>query len=205
MAVIISIFNGKGGVGKTTTSICLYEAFKREGLFDLTPMVALVDADVQKSVINLVKVMELPVKAYALSEVRNQIDRLGDIVIIDNPPYLRATAIRQLPKSNIIILPCDPSPTSALGLLQTINALKEFRLLKLCYVLFTMVRPNNSYVEEIKVQIASYGVPVLETQLGHRIAYNKALASGSLYAQRDQKAIQEIENLSTEILNIVME
>lgn len=197
MAKIISVFNGKGGVGKTTTSICLYEAYNRGGV-----NVCIVDADVQKSVLNLVKIMDLPIKVYALEDVKGKIGAMKeDLIIIDSPPYLRMDSIRQLPKSDIIIIPCKPSPVDALSTLQTIRAMGQFKLISKCYVLFTMMRANNPYLEKMKEAIQAYNVPSLKSQIFYRIAYNKALGNGSLYAQRDKKAIEEIEALSQEIFN----
>lgn len=204
MAIIISIFSQKGGTGKTTVAINLYDAYKKKGAKN----VVLVDADPQGSVLDLVNnLSKLKVKAVSANDVE-ELDALGDLVIVDCPPYIREEVKNKiLPQSDMIIIPCRPSAADVMSLIDTIRIIEEDVKPKnpdlKAQILMTQMLPNNTYYNQIVKQIRGYGLKLFRTQIGNRIAYNRALMKGSIYDEGNAKAIAEIENLANEVYTAI--
>lgn len=194
MAIIVSIWNQKGGVGKSTLALNLYEVFRRN-----KTNVALVDADSQQSVIELVDALDLPVLAVPLSKA-GDLNKLADLVIVDTPPYLDSNVIDKiLPLSDLVLLPCRPSPPDVLSLQDSIALIPKG--VRWASVL-TMVVPNSPYVSQIKAQVQSFG-SMFDTTIGNRLAFSQGLMLGGIYKAGNSKAVAEIEDLAAEVYNAV--
>jgi len=200
MSIIISIYSLKGGTGKTTLSINLYDAFKRHGV----KSIILVDTDPQKSVYSLVGQLEqLDIN------VTTDFGKVGDsqLVLVDSPPAIDNKEIDKiLPLSDLILIPCRPSAPDALSLLTTITKVKEIQKdnegVKAAIVVNGLLT-GNTFANDVKAIIEAYGLPVLTTTIGQRMAFQKGLMSGSIYKEGNKIAINEIEHLMNEVFRIV--
>ena len=93
----ITLLAKKGGVGKSTLSILLYEAFRQAG-----KTVSMHDWDAQGTTS---KAMEL------ITGHKPEIDRKADITIYDTPPNLEHTATATAVRSaDIALVVTSPSP-----------------------------------------------------------------------------------------------
>lgn len=200
MAIIITIYSLKGGTGKTTLSINLYDAFKRHGV----DSIVLVDTDPQQSVYNLVgQLKQLDIN------VTTDFDSVENthLTIVDTPPTLDNKELDKiLPQTDLILIPCRPSAPDALSLLTTINKVKEIQKenegVKAAIVVNGLLT-GNKFANDVKEIIEGYGLSVLTTTIGQRMAYQKAIMSGSIYKEGNKKAIGEIEHLMNEVFRIV--
>jgi chromosome partitioning protein len=205
----IALTGQKGGVGKSTTAICLAAAALERG-----ERVLLVDADPQSTARTWGEVASeaghpAPT-VVAMGAAMHRPDQLPsiakgyDVVIIDCPPRHGDIQRSALMAAHIAILPCGPSATDAWALANAIDIVDEARTfhsaLKAC-VLITRKQSRTAIGKGARDVLVSSGLPVLETELGYRIAYQEAIAAGqgvTQYAPRDP-ASKEIRTLYDEL------
>ena len=122
MPKVIAILNGKGGVGKTTTSVNLAATFAE------AKKVLLVDADIQASASWWVERSENGM-GFDLSQETNPklLSHLRkikgyDLVVVDTPPALQSEALAAVVKSaDYLVLPTPPAPMDLTVLIETIK------------------------------------------------------------------------------------
>ncbi|HEY9703048.1 MAG TPA: ParA family protein [Allocoleopsis sp.] len=176
---IIVIANGKGGVGKTTTTMCL------SGIFGEKLKVLAVDADSQGSFSWWTKRTQKPLGFDITTQ--NNPDLLGnlrkqkgyDLIIIDTPPALRSEALKTvLSIADYIILPTPPAPMDLAALIDTVE--EAIASLKIPYrVLLTKV-DSRSLAEALEAQntLLELGIPVHHAFVRSFKAYEKAVLDG---------------------------
>jgi chromosome partitioning protein len=127
-----------------------------------------------------------------------------DLVVIDCPPRHGDIQRAALMAAHIAILPCGPSATDAWALAAAIDVVEEARALrsdlKAC-VLITRKQSRTALGKGARDVLATSGLPVLDTELGYRIAYQEAIAAGqgvTQFAPRDAASI-EIRTLFDEL------
>lgn len=120
--IVLAIFNGKGGVGKTTTAVNLASVFAE------THSVLLVDADPQgsalwwmgRSPIDLgfeVKAETNPARLARLGQEHNH-----SLIIVDTPPALGSAILAAvIPSADYLLLPTPPAPMDLAVLITTVN------------------------------------------------------------------------------------
>lgn len=138
---ILIVFNGKGGVGKTTTAINLAAAFADSGNGSGTKSsgsgaknppqagrVLLVDADPQSSATwwteRSQKGMGFDVTQEANPQLLGQLREIKDysLIVVDTPPALKSEAIAALiPAADYLILPTPPAPMDLTALIDTVK------------------------------------------------------------------------------------
>lgn len=209
MPLIISTIHQKGGVGKTTLTLNLYNWFKQSGL-----KCGIIDLDVQGSITHLQNTMKdsniwvdlslLPVKNVSeLADLKDFTEY--ELILIDTPPYLSVNLESVISKSDFVLIPCKASPLDVLAIEGTIQLLEDIKLndpdLKAGIVL-TMAIQNSTFQEDIRNMLSGYSVPVLKTQIGNRIDYSRSLLIPD-GLRGNIKAQQEIERLGQEILSSI--
>jgi chromosome partitioning protein len=208
--VIVTLTGQKGGVGKSTVAICLAAELVERGC-----SVLLVDADPQGTVRtwgevaaeNANRVPSIVAMGAAMHKP-GQLDKIAkgyDIVVIDSPPRHGDIQRSALMVADLAILPCGPSAADAWALATSLEIVTEARtvrsLLEPC-ILITRKQGRTVLGKTAREALAESALPVLQTELGYRIAYQEALGAGqgvTTYAPKDA-ATDEIRALVDELI-----
>ncbi|MEO7327723.1 MAG: ParA family partition ATPase [Minicystis sp.] len=207
--MIIAFTGQKGGIGKSTTAVCLAAAAMAKGL-----RVLLVDADPQGTARTWGEVAgESGRPAPTIVAMGPTMHRQGqlpdmasayDLTIIDCPPRHGDIQRSALMVADVAVLPCGPTAVDAWALAGTLEVLAEARTLRAdlrACVLITRKQGRTALGKGARAVLETSGLGVLRTELGYRIAYQEAVASGqgvTTYSPRDPAA-REIVNLLEEI------
>lgn len=214
--MIISLVNQKGGVGKTTLSVCLAYESQLRGNKTL-----LVDADPQASVmswtdnrdVNLPLPHNLHVISMAKKTLYRDLPALTDgydVVIIDSPPKITDITISVIAASEFIIVPCTPSPYDIWSSEEILKEIIKYHSLnpKRQYaMLINIKRPNTDIAKLAKEAIVALcekmeeSIPVLKTEIYQRVVFQETAVSGLAVQEKDKelKASSEIKELYEEI------
>lgn len=207
--MIVALTGQKGGVGKSTTAICLAMVALERG-----KRVLLVDGDPQGTARTWAEVAAehghpapSVVAMGAQMHLRGQLRQLAsgyDVTLIDCPPRQGDVQRSALMTADVAVLPCGPSAADAWALASSIEAVAEARSLReelsACIVI-TRRQPRTSLGRGARKVLESANLPVLGTELGFRVAYQEAIANGqgiTSYARRDVGA-REINALYDEL------
>jgi chromosome partitioning protein len=207
--MIVAFAGQKGGVGKSTTAVCLaVAALERDA------RVLLVDADPQSTVRTWGEVAaerKRPAPTViAMGASMHKSGQLGelassyDYTFIDCPPRHGEVQRSALMIADIVVLPCGASAADAWALASSIEIVQEARTMRdelLACVLITRKQGRTALGKGARKVLESTGLPVLDTELGSRVAYQEALAGGqgiTTYAPRDA-GTREIFDLLDEL------
>ena len=207
--MIVAFAGQKGGVGKSTTAVCLAVAALERG-----SRVLLVDADPQGTVRTWGEVAAerkrpapTVVAMGASMHKKGQLTELAasyDVTFIDCPPRHGEVQRSAMMVADLVVLPCGASAADAWALATSLDVVREARALRdelIACVLITRKQGRTALGKAARKVLESTGLPVLDTELGSRIAYQEALASGqgiTSYAARDSGA-REIFDLLDEL------
>ncbi|MFI5296804.1 MAG: ParA family partition ATPase [Polyangiales bacterium] len=207
--MIIALAGQKGGVGKSTTAICLASEALRRGY-----RVLLVDADPQgtsrtwadvaaesghaaPTVVAMGAAMHRPGQLSAIAEGY-------DVVVIDCPPRLGDVQRSALMIADVAVLPCGPSAADAWALSSALEVVREVQTVRdglRAALLITRKQGRTALAKGARAVLETSGLPVLAAELSFRVAYQEAIASGrgvTQHAPRDPAA-QEVRNLLDEV------
>jgi chromosome partitioning protein len=176
---ILVVLNGKGGVGKTTTSINV------AALFAERQRVLLVDADPQGSanwwVQQNEETMQFDTKVvsdlHSLRELQQQAEYR--VVVVDMPPALDSAALEiVIPVADYLLLPTPPAPMDLAALIQTVKQVVLPSGIA-HRVLLTRVNPRSlREAEEAQQTLIECGIPVCKSVVRSYKAHERAALEG---------------------------
>ncbi|GME47260.1 MULTISPECIES: ParA family partition ATPase [unclassified Pantoea] len=205
MAKVISFLNGKGGVGKTTTSINVATAIAKRGA-----KVIVVDTDPQSSIGNWYnedKCVFDVADAGSEKEVYSVRKTLKsyDYIIIDGAAAISAISAAAVMVSDVVLIPVTPSPLdfAACGaIIAVIEARQELQPIKARFVITKKVN-TAKMLGVLKASIEDTGIPALRTGTTQRQSYIKTmLDGGTVFDTDDSNAKGEIDVLTNDILEL---
>lgn len=210
--LVVSLTGQKGGVGKSTVATCLAWHAATEG-----QRVLLVDADPQATARTWADVgqeaghpMPTVVAMGATMHKPEQLPRVAsafDLVVIDCPPRAGDVQRSALMVSSLALLPCGPSAADAWALASSLELVREAQTLRPdlgAAVLLTRKQPRTAVGQGARQVLADSGLPLLQTELGYRVAYQEAMAAGlgvTTYAPTSEAA-SEVRALFDEIIHL---
>ena len=177
---ILSIVNGKGGVGKTTSAVnlaaLLGEGKKRK--------VLLVDTDPQESALTWVKAgngmdFEITTETDARTLKRLRDVKGFDVVVVDSPPRLDSPGLKMVAEaSDYIVMPTPPSSLDMNALINTVRSIiipsgVKFR------VLLTRVDPRSLNEALFALsQLQDAGIPGFNAFVRSYKSHDRAVSYG---------------------------
>lgn len=212
MPLVITLAHQKGGVGKSTLASNLRGYFSSGGY-----KTALVDIDPQGSLTKLIQTFAHQdgrdaehvidrdrFKSY--DELKALIEPY-QIVIIDTPPYLSKELEDVFALTNLVLVPCKASPLDFLAIgdtLDLIRATNKFRPDLLAAVVLTMTITGTDFTTNIRRELEKTEFPVLQSEVGNRVAYMRSLLrANTVQGDDNKKAWEEITNLGEEIISLM--
>jgi chromosome partitioning protein len=210
--MIVTLMGQKGGVGKSTTAICLAMAAFERGQSTL-----LVDADPQGTLRTWSEVAAenqraVPTVVAMGSSMHRpgQLDviaRSYDWTFIDCPPRHGDVQRSALMISDLAVLPCGPTASDVWALSTSLELVQSARTLRdslrACIVI-TRKQPRTALGKEARAVLEKSGLSVLRSELLYRVAYQEALALGSgVTGRRRDAAACEVQGLFEELEKLV--
>ncbi len=212
--MIITLMGQKGGVGKSTTAICLGMAAFERGLSTL-----LVDADPQATLQTWSEVAaENERPAPTVVSMGAEMHRPGalqavaggyDVTLIDCPPRHGDVQRSALMVADLALLPCGPSASDVWALSSSLELVRSARALRpslIACVVITRKQPRTALGKEARSVLEKSGLTVLSSELLYRVAYQEALAAGSgvtSNGRRRDAAACEVQALFEELEKLV--
>jgi chromosome partitioning protein len=207
--MILTFQNQKGGVGKTTLSLHLAHQLTLAG-----PRVLLLDADPQGSARDWLEARQSPAPFAVVGLDRPTIHRdIGtflsdyDVIVIDSPPRVTDIARSAILAADLVIIPVQPSPLDVWAAQDTVALITDALVYK--ETIKSVFAINREIVHtvigrEVSEALKGGKIPVLRSHISQRVAFAESIAEGQTVfeTKTDQKAIQEIEALTTELLEL---
>ena len=181
----ITLLAKKGGVGKSTTSILLYEVLRQAG-----KTVVVKDWDAQGT---SSKALEL-IHAGKLNALSNP-----DIVIYDTPPNLEhtATAVRS---ADLALIIATPAPADVWEAEEAVQFVRERNPKAIIRVVFNKVRKTTILGRLLEESAKQVSVPYLPATLSARECYQHAVAQG--WKALDNTAREEALQFALALLSL---
>jgi chromosome partitioning protein len=206
MPLVIGIVSPKGGSGKTTTAVHLARSIQQTG-----DSVAILDTDPQGSALAWASKRDegplIPVLDGDTDAVQRVLDREGatcDVVVIDGAAKIEPRTGRIVAASDVCLIPVQPTPLDSWGAEQVVQALKGSGTP--AAFLITQQKPRTNLASQVAEGLEeSYGLPVLDSRLSHRVAFAESMFGGrtALDVSGARKAKDEIDALRTELIEFI--
>ena len=209
--MIIGILNQKGGVGKTTLSISIAHELTRRSPDGKT---LVVDSDPQQSSLMWSEVREsappFDIIGFSKKSLHRDLPSIAEnykFIVIDGPPRVTELARSCIMASDIIIIPCTPSPYDIWASSETVNLINESRIYKeKLKSVFAINRKiiNTAIGRDVVEALGELKIPSLKSHVCQRVIFAKSAASGMTVfdMEPEGKAAQEIINLVDELLHL---
>lgn len=215
-AKIIVVVNQKGGSGKTTLSMQLAGTLGRRGY-----RILVVDADPQGTATRWAASSEddtpFPATVAGLAPAGGKIHRevkkyMADYeyIIIDCPPSVDSPVPQSaLLIADLALVPVVPSPAdlwAARGIKQLIENAENINEDLDVRLIANMVQPRTTLGKDALEILDDFGIPLTNSSLHLRTVYRESTLYGStvhIFGSRARPAIEEIESLTDELLEIL--
>jgi len=210
MPKTITIAHQKGGVGKTTLALFIYQYFATNDV-----NCVLVDADPQKSIANLYNTIGqtenwgdlklLDTSDFSFKEL-DKID--ADFLIVDTPPAYVNILDDVFEYSDFVLIPCKASPLDILAVDETIKQLQKSQKtnpkLKAAIVM-NQVIPNSKFVGTAEAILKQkYDIPILSTRIHNRADISSYLMSSlSINSEKNKRAEEEVQTMVHEMIDFL--
>lgn len=183
----ITLLAKKGGVGKSTVSLLLYEAFRQAG-----KTVIIHDWDAQGT---STKALDL------INGDKPKFSGDADIVIYDTPPSLEhtatATAVRG---ASITLVVATPAPADIWEAEEAVRFVQGRNPAAAVRVVFNKVRKATVLGRLVDESAKQVSVPVLPVMLSARECYQHAVAQG--WKALDSAAREEVLQFAVALLSL---
>jgi len=205
--MIFGFLNQKGGVGKSTLSICLAASLARSG-----SRVLLIDADPQGSALDWAAARQSPplftVVGFPRPSIHKEIGQMGkgyDHIIIDGPPRVTDLARSAIMASDVVVIPVQPSPYDIWAAEEVVKLIDEARIYKENIKSVFLVNrkiTNTAIGRDVREALAAYPVHVLDSSVAQRVVFAEAAAQGQAIFEIDPTgpAVAEIEAVAAELM-----
>lgn len=191
MPKIITVYNQKGGTGKTTLSLSLYDVFAN------STETALIEADTQKSLSHIKQVAGLETNLYEFRGVAHVRGLPEKVAVVDCPPVPFDGLETLLAESDFVLIPSRSGYTDLFALRATVEKVKDSGAK--AGIVLNAIKSGTKLTGEISQLLERYGLPVLNAQIADRVSFARSAITGTVYGQGDTKAEKEISNLLNEI------
>ena len=207
LSKVITIAQQKGGTGKTTLAVHLALAFTNYHNFK----VAIIDTDPQGSLGKWFMIREekklsnnnLTFKTASLWGAQYESKTLKkdhDIVIIDTPPKIESDARPSIEAADLVLIPMAASHVDfwATGAIVEIAKKANKKIL----VQINRSNERSKLISKTNDFIKSLNLSSTKTIIGNRQIYAASMGEGktAVEKQKKSKAVDEIKNLSQQIL-----
>lgn len=183
----ITLIAKKGGVGKSTVSLLLHEAFRQAG-----KSVIIHDWDAQGT---STKALEL------INGHKSEANRKADITIYDTPPNLEHTATATAVRSaHLALVVATPAPADVWEAEDAVKFVQARNPKAIVRVVFNKVRKTTVLGRLVDESAKQVSVPALPVTLSARECYQHAIAQG--WKALDSNAREEILQFAVALLSI---
>ncbi|MBA2345919.1 MAG: ParA family protein [Rubrobacter sp.] len=203
---IVAVANGKGGVGKSTTTVNL------AGILGERMRVLVVDSDPQESATWWMERSEERGAADVVQETDprtlRRVREVGgyDLVLVDTQPALRAEALRAvIEAADYVVLPSPPATLDVVALIETVR--QEVRPSGVRHrVLLTRVDARSrGEAEEAREALVGADIPVfghlVREYKAHRTASLLGIPISGLGLRRGRNAEDDYRRVADELLD----
>lgn len=220
MTMKLSFLNQKGGVGKTTLSVNVADAFARLGKRTL-----LVDADPQASAMEWAAQRDamheeghgpvlFPVISLAVGHLHKELPPLAqdyDVVVIDGPPRVNDIATAVIVASDLVMMPVTPSSLDVWATDDIIELIGKARVMKeaageafLSSFVVNRKKAKTVLGNTVSAAMKEHQLPLMPTEVSDRIDFAKAVTRGRTVLETVPKgpAAQEINQLVNDIMEL---
>jgi chromosome partitioning protein len=205
---IISVMNEKGGAGKSTIAIGLACALLRR-----SKSVVLIDSDPQASARDWRESAgedaELPpvVGLDKPESLKDGLKAFGgmEFLVIDTPARAAKMSATIISQSDFVLIPVQPSAFDIWGASAIVAMVQQFRDMggnvAAGFVPSRIKVGTTLGADVLKGEWNDYGIELLNSQVGDRESYKKAISEGKSIFEIPGEARGEIDCLLDEILN----
>ena len=207
LSKVITIAQQKGGTGKTTLAVHLALAFIKYHNLKL----AIIDTDPQGSlgkwfVIRSEKKLSngnLTFKTASLWGAQYESKALKndhDIVIIDTPPKIESDARPSIEAADLVLIPMSASHVDFWATGAIVDIAKKAN--KKILIQINRANQRSKLISKTNDFIKSLNLSSTKTIIGNRQIYAASMGEGktAVEKQKKSKAVEEIKNLSEQIL-----